>query len=194
MTTDRRTTYILAGRYSEALEWATAHEVPDWKFISHAGDLRGLCIEKNQVVRVGTWNRRDDIREINEELTLAAMRTAAVDDPGTSDGLPPAGTPPRNINPSAHYQPLTIEAASITGYGTTWGRDHYNHLHIDMDAGEITLTPNRIRFRDWDGQVRDDHGRVIGHLESLTAESDGTTRAVVVFTDEDFLSQVRTNG
>lgn len=190
MTTDRRTTYILAGRYSEALEWATAHEVTDWKFISHAGELRGRRIEKNQVVRVGTWNRRDDIREINEELTLATMGTATLDDP--SD-------PPPNINRSAHYRPLTIEAASITGYGATWGRDHDNHLHINMDpsrisADQATLTPNRIGFREWDGQVRDDHGRVIGHLESLTAESDGTTRAVVVFTDEFVLSQVRTNG
>lgn len=184
MTTDRRTTYILAGRYSEALRWATAHEVPDWKFISHAGELRGRCIEKNQVVRVGTWNRRDDIREINEELTLATMRTALHD---PSDGTP-------DINPSPHYQPLTFDdAPSITGYGTTWGRDHYNHLHVNMDSAD-QATPNRTRPREWDGQVRDNNGHVIGHLESLSAESDGTTRAVVVFTDEFLLSRVLTNG
>lgn len=63
-------TYIVAGNFIQAEDYAYRNNLRDWFYVRDASWLRGRTIYKDQVVHVGSFAERSDIQEIERNLMI----------------------------------------------------------------------------------------------------------------------------
>lgn len=63
-------TYVLAGTYAQARDWAGEHGVSglQWSYITGPEALYG--VSRPRVLRIGTWYMRNDLRAVEAEMRL----------------------------------------------------------------------------------------------------------------------------
>ena len=73
-------TFIVAGNYQQALDYAREHDLKRWRYVNWCSDLNGYTITKQEVVKIGTYYERPDWPEIEEVLAAIFAKNKRVID------------------------------------------------------------------------------------------------------------------
>lgn len=109
-----RAVFVIAGNHRQGVEWVRSERLNPREaiIVDSVRDLRGVQLDPEDVVRVGTWSERRDLPELDQQIAVASAHywslrfTGSRGDVGYTGSRVIAGSGFTDPNPEPEEPPL----------------------------------------------------------------------------------------